>query len=177
LGSTPGAATCPTVPAVDIATTTNAFNANAFTMLGVNAHHGTAPFFSFLNNGIPTAAFYSHNVIDVGTVEAVRSGFVRAYGALALGLEVRAAFYDSKTIDGHVIETGTGGGGRNSEQCRIGPLDFVSVITAATVWWASPLTRPGRSRVSPRRERRLRLCQPRMASKAGSASSCPERTR
>lgn len=126
-GGTPGAATCPTVPAVDIATTTNAFNANAFTMLRVNAHHGTAPFFSFLNNGISTAAFYSHNVVDVGTVEQVRSGFVKAHGAL--GLEVRAAFYDSKTIDGHVIETGTGSGGRNSEQCRIGPVDFVSVIS------------------------------------------------
>jgi hypothetical protein len=57
----------------------------------------------------------------------VRSGFVRAHGAL--GLEVRGALYDSKTIDGHVIETGAGGGGRNSEQCRIGPLDFVSVIS------------------------------------------------
>ena len=50
---------------------------------------------------------------------------MKAYGAL--GLTVECGFYDSLTIDGHVVELGTGTGGRESEQCRIGPIDFVSV--------------------------------------------------
>ena len=92
----------PSEPMVDISTTTNAFNANEFCMQRVSVHHSTKPAFSFINNTDSDGAFYSCNRITIGTVEEVRRGFVKAYGAL--GLTVECGFYDSLTIDGHVVE-------------------------------------------------------------------------
>jgi hypothetical protein len=62
----------PTASAVDINTTTNAFNANEFSMLRVNCHHGTAPFFSFINDSPLNGVWYSHNKVAVRTVEQAR---------------------------------------------------------------------------------------------------------
>ena len=116
----------PTVPAVDINTVTNAFNANEFSMLRVNCHHGTAPFFRFINDGPPNGAFYSHNKVAVPTVEQARR-FIKVAGAL--GFVARdVGFYDTQDLDYHLIETAAGAGGRACEQCHFEDINVVSIL-------------------------------------------------
>ncbi len=134
-GSIPGSGS-PSVPAVDInnaadpddgaVVDTNVFNDNTFAMQRCTCHFGTKPFFSFINDGPSNGAFYSHNSVSIRTIEQARRGFIKIAGAL--GFVARdCAFYDSDDVDGHLIETTAGSGGRACEQCHFEDIEVVSV--------------------------------------------------
>lgn len=153
-GRIPGAGS-PSVPAVDIDNAAedvdtdgfNVFNDNTFAMQRCTCHFGTKPFFSFVNNGPPVGAFYSHNSVSIRTIEGARRGFIKVAGAL--GFVVRdCAFYDSKDVDGHLIETAAGAGGRSCEQCHFEDIEVVSISgnvvgVAGTSKSVTSLTRSG----------------------------------
>src|SRR4029453_4410266 len=96
----------PTGPAADTNPTTQPFKPTEFSMLRVNCHHGTAPFFSFINDSPPGGAIYSHNTVAVPTVEQARR-FIKiagAFGFVARGL----GFYDTQDLDYPLIKTPRG---------------------------------------------------------------------
>jgi hypothetical protein len=94
----------------------NSFNDNVWRKMRVNAHGGSAPFFSFQNDSPANGPFNFNNGLHDLEVEVADGGLAALTGQSGFSAS-NITFYDNNDIDQYLFELATGTNGRTSEQC------------------------------------------------------------
>jgi hypothetical protein len=104
------------VPAFDLRADANLVTLNKWQDLRVHCHDSRAPFFRLEVTSGPTGPYLHQNEWRGINCEDVRRGFAYLAGCAGSIFE-DITFYDVREdVDGHLIETATGSGGRRCEQ-------------------------------------------------------------
>lgn len=122
-GTVWGQATAPTVPAVNIRGNNNRVVDCTWSGLRMQSRFGTVPFFRLENYG-GSGWFYRNKIVEI-EVERPRSGFFEITGCLATKF-IDINYYDADDIDGDLIKTLTGAGGKACEQTKFEGIHRVS---------------------------------------------------
>lgn len=122
-GNVWGQVTAPTVPAINIRGNNNRVVNNVWEQLRFQSRFGTAPF-CVLDNYGDSAWFYGNSFRDI-ECERSRRGIFYIAGCLDTEF-YRIGHYDCDDIDGHLIETATGAGGKACEATQFVRITRVS---------------------------------------------------